>query len=624
MPGICGFTSSELINSPNILSQMLESMKHFPWQQIEQDSSAEFGLGRVSLGILNTSPQPVRDNVSDSALVLDGEIYNAEAVLTSLPASSGKTNGMTQAEILLQGYLDHGTKFFSKIDGKFSAAIWDNRKKQMLLVNDCFGMKPLYYTHSGNWFGFASEIKTLLLCQNVSSSIDVRGLSQFFSFGHYWNNETSYESIKALPGGSVITFDTEQNIVRKDRYFQFESSQNQSASGESGIELITSAFKSAVDCRSLNTDHLGISLSGGLDARTILGSLNLSQVQPTSICLGIEGSLDHRSSSQLASLAGSDYHAYTLNDAFLADFESHLRRMVLLTDGHYLSQCIVMPTLPFYRELGIEVLLRGHGGELMHLMKAYNFSLDQEAQKIHTESELHQWLFSHLRAYMLDQVDTQLFAEIDNSELNSLANETLTEALTETEDWPDQLQRLSHLFVSQRLRRETSMSLVKIGSYVETRLPYIDRDVVQTLLSLPTRLKLGEDIQAHILAKYFPQFLNVTNVNTGAKIGASPVVRKLSYYRMRILAKLGVKGYQPYERLGLWLRRELKPVVKNILLGDRCLSRGLFRPEAVKRVVQQHFDNERNHTFLLMAMMISELGQEMFIDGTVKSTEFTS
>ena len=86
---------------------------------------------------------------------------------------------------------------------------------------------------------------------------------------------------------------------------------------------------------------------------------------------------------------------------------------------------------------------------------------------------------------------------------------------------------------------------------------------------------------------------------------------------MRVLAKLGVKGYQPYERLGLWLRRELRPLVTRILLGDCCLQRGLFRPDAVRLIVNQHFQNQRNHTFLLMAMMIYELGQQMFADGQV-------
>lgn len=423
-----------------------------------------------------------------------------------------------------------------------------------------------------------------------------------------------YKSIRVLPGGAIVTYDVESDQISVEKYQNYSISPEQFTNRKEALDKVDQVFQSAVEMRSTETDHLGLSLSGGLDARTILGVLGKDSSNVSSICLGIEGSLDHRSSRQLAALANSPYHAYTLNHEFLNEFEQHLRQMVLLTDGHYLSQCIVMPTLPFYRELGVQVLLRGHGGELMHLRKAYNFSLDQEGRELQNETQLKSWLLKRLRAYMLEQVDTQLFCDISTEELDSLTEESLQEALNETANWEDQTQRMSQLFITQRLRRETSMSLVKIGAFVETRLPYIDRELKNLLLSLPTEIKLGEEIQSHILKKHFPEFLNVTNVNTGARIGANSLVRQLSYYRMRVLAKLGVKGYQPYERLGLWLRQELKPLVEKILLSEQCLSRGLYRPDAVKRIVSQHSKNERNHTFLIMAMMICELGQQMFID----------
>ena len=78
-----------------------------------------------------------------------------------------------------------------------------------------------------------------------------------------------------------------------------------------------------------------------------------------------------------------------------------------------------------------------------------------------------------------------------------------------------------------------------------------------------------------------------------------------------MFAKLGFRGYQPYERLGLWLRRELAPLVRRILLSDACLERGVFRPSAVTKAVEQHLSGGRNHTFLILAMMIFERGQDL-------------
>jgi asparagine synthase (glutamine-hydrolysing) len=111
------------------------------------------------------------------------------------------------------------------------------------------------------------------------------------------------------------------------------------------------------------------------------------------------------------------------------------------------------------------------------------------------------------------------------------------------------------------------------------------------------------------------------NANTGAKLGASNRAKLMAKLKLKVFAKLGVKGYQPYERLGLWLRRELKPTVRRLLLDDRCLSRGIFNPETVRTVVDAHFANRQNHTFLLMAMMIFELGQREFVDGDAYTDE---
>jgi asparagine synthase (glutamine-hydrolysing) len=159
------------------------------------------------------------------------------------------------------------------------------------------------------------------------------------------------------------------------------------------------------------------------------------------------------------------------------------------------------------------------------------------------------------------------------------------------------------------------MSMMEFGSLVETRLPYLDNELVDLLLSAPPELKWGDKIQLHVLRKRRPDFLNVVNTNTGARMGAGKMARTIGEFRMRVLAKLGVKGYQPYERLGLWLREDLRLLVQRLLLGERCLQRGVFDPDGVKAVVEGHLNKGKNHTYLLLAMMAFELGQRMLIDG---------
>ena len=173
------------------------------------------------------------------------------------------------------------------------------------------------------------------------------------------------------------------------------------------------------------------------------------------------------------------------------------------------------------------------------------------------------------------------------------------------------MDRVWQLFLTERLHRETALSMHKFGCFAAIRLPYIDNDVVDALWAMPARTKLGDELQTDILRHRRPEFLSVVNSNTGAKLGASPLVNELSRWRLRIAAKLRVPGYQPYERLGLWLRQELRPLTEHVLYSDEFLARGLFRPDVVKRVVAQHMTRRQNHTFLIMSLLIFELGQRM-------------
>jgi asparagine synthase (glutamine-hydrolysing) len=408
----------------------------------------------------------------------------------------------------------------------------------------------------------------------------------------------------------------DKDVLTTDCYWtSARQSQTPARTEAEALDRIADAFDRAIARCTTDTPNLGLSLSGGLDARTILGCIDPAQ-PVTTVCMGMDGSMDHRSAEQMARLVGRPYHPVLLDNHFLAHFDEHLHRMVHLTDGHYLSQCIVMPTLPVYRSLGIQVLLRGHAGELMHMTKAYNFSLDREALAIQDDAALENWLFRHLQAYLQDGTEGCLFTPAHRGVMADLARESLHSCLQKLRGVHPPVQRVWHLFLDMRLRRETAMSMVKFGSLLETRLPYLDNELVDALLEAPPTLKLDEKIQVHILRRRQPAFLDVVNVNTGVRMEAGPLARRFGKVRQKVLAKLGVKGYQPYERLGLWLRRELRPLVGQILLDSQCLDRGIFDPQTVRAVVDRHTSGQRNHTYLIMAMLIFELGQRQLLDGS--------
>src|SRR5690606_1128925 len=127
--------------------------------------------------------------------------------------------------------------------------------------------------------------------------------------------------------------------------------------------------------------------------------------------------------------------------------------------------------------------------------KAYAFSLDAEALAIQNDRQLENWLFRHLRGYMLDGVDKPIFAGFSDDQALELARQSLQQALADVDADVPPLQRIWHLFVTQRLRRETTLSMTIFGSQMNVRLPYLDNDLVDLLLAAPPTLKLDETIQ---------------------------------------------------------------------------------------------------------------------------------
>jgi asparagine synthase (glutamine-hydrolysing) len=594
---------------------MLERMRHHAWYArdawVAEDGAA--ALGRVSLGVVNKAPQPATSSDGSRRAVLEGEIYDYAALREELEAQGHAFRTDGHAELLLRGWEQGGLEFVRRLNGCFAAAIWDVGAKTLTLLNDRFGMRPLYYSHSPGKLLFGSELKTLLADPDLSHAADPRGLAEFFTFGQYLGDTTSFAAISLLPAAGALTYHATDDRVELSRYARLGENWKLGSGGNAdALDRIEAAFARSVARCTNNTANLGLSLSGGLDARTILGVIDPGQ-PVTTVCLGMEGSIDVKCAAELARLSNRKHHTHTLGMQFLADFRRHMQRMVQLTDGQYLCQCIVMPTLPLYRELGIEVLVRGHAGELMHMTKAYNFSLTPEAISL-TEEGLDDWLWRRLQSHMLEGVEGPLFTPAFGTDLADQARSSLRRSIKESDGILPQAHRIWHLFVGERIRRETGLSMTEFGSVVETRVPYLDTELLDALMSAPPELKLAETIQSHILRKRQPSFLNVVNSNTGARLGAGPLEKGLARLKLRVLAKLGVKGYQPYERLGLWLRRELRPTVESLLLDDRCLSRGVFNPETVRSAVANHLTSRRNHTFLLMAMMIFELGQRELVD----------
>lgn len=542
------------------------------------------------------APRTTSEATGDgSTLIAAGEIYD-----------SASGDPLDAAEVLTR-YAADGSAALVGLEGRFVLAIRDERADTLTVANDKFGSRPLYLRRLAGGVAFGTSLRTLASIPGEAARTDVAGVVQFLSFGHLWNETTFDERLRAFAAATVATYRVGEDRLETEVYWR--PAPSGLLSPAEAQERLAARFDAAVECRVRDADGIGVALSGGLDARSILAAIPSDVASRTAcVSLGMPGSLDQDSARRLAAAAGSPFHTVTLDSDFLGAFERHFEGMTRLTDGHYLSQCIVMPTLPRYRELGITKLLRGHAGELLHMHKAYNFSVDRSFPRADDAAGLGGWLAPRLRSFMLDGVGGRLFRDVTPGEAEAIAAETLRDGLARTENFDDPFDRLSLLFLDQRTRRETAMSMTKFDSVVEPRLPYLDGPLIETVFATPRDVRIGERLQTAILSGKGAKFLRPANSNTGAPVGSGPWTRRAATLRMKFLAKLRVRGYQPYERLGEWLRVDLAGFVERVLLDEAFLDAGPFRPDTVRAVVADHLAGRRNHTFLVIALMVLARG----------------
>ena len=144
MPGIAGFVGTSA--DPNLLPRMLVRLQHQPWYSRDSwtDATQSVALGRVSLGYINTAPQPAVNEDGSKRAVLEGEIYDYSKLRRELEGKGHPFRSDGHAELLLHGWEQEGVAFVRRLNGCFAAAIWDAEADSLTLLNDSFGMRALY------------------------------------------------------------------------------------------------------------------------------------------------------------------------------------------------------------------------------------------------------------------------------------------------------------------------------------------------------------------------------------------------------------------------------------------------------------------------------------------------
>lgn len=244
----------------------------YPPISFKNEVSNDAILAHRRLSIIDLSENghcPMSDSEGNIWITYNGEIYNYIELREELRGAGYKFRTNSDTEVIINSYLHWGTDCLNRFNGMWSFAIWDKLKKVLFLARDRFGVKPMYYTNSAEYFAFSSEMKPLVSYRDHTSGINRKKIPFFLLYGNRLNTEDTYlEGISSLPASHFLIF--ENGSIRVSRYYDIEKTDQGSISETDLIKSIVALLEDSVKLRYRSDVPVGTCLSGGFDSSSIV------------------------------------------------------------------------------------------------------------------------------------------------------------------------------------------------------------------------------------------------------------------------------------------------------------------------------------------------------------------
>jgi len=617
MPGIVGFVNKPIPQgAERLLRDMAGALKSSDDQRIELYNEHDMGLGRVSLGIFDAHPQPVWNAGKTICLVMDGELYDTQALKQDLLQQGYKFEFGNDPELILNLYQEYGVDFANKLNGAFILAIWDCVANKLLLVNDRLGLFPLYYAQANGGLMFASGVRALLVDKSLPRKIDHTAIAEMLTFDHLLHQRTLLEDVHLFPQGSILTFQNSQLGIR--RYYEIRYANPYALRSEADfIDEYLHLLKQAMSRQAVTDRPSGLLLSGGLDSRILMAFLGefIPRDRLFTFTWGIPGCDDARSAKELAAKAGFQHQFFELRPDWLLEKGEEAIR---LTDG--MGNIINLHALAALdRETEFaKVLYKGFLGDAMMgfaLRPQFWANYDDPTRiKAHFQVHTDQGVIT-----IPPEKQKQLFSKTFQE---TIGTSVMDDYVTGMDDagTPMLADQRVYFDYRQRVPRMTLKGVEVARSEAVVRLPFADNDLVEFSLRLPPGLRYERRLQKNAFIRAFPKLAQVTSTETGLPMMScfqDVLLRGREVIRWHLesrgLSRLAGPARRPYADYNLWFRTTLYKWVEKTLLSPRAMERGYFNPDQVRQIVSDHKAGA-DYTTLIGALMSIELWHCMYID----------
>ncbi|MDR4499295.1 MAG: asparagine synthase-related protein [Candidatus Scalindua sp.] len=607
MPGIFGvYKERGKEDLSQLIDNMIVSMDNKRELRIDKYLGKEkgIGLGRVSLGVLNSITQPINDPTERCMIIFHGELYN----------NPGK---LSDPEYILSLYMETGNTCASQLNGIFQFAIYDKRYDLIKLFSDKFGLQPLYYSILTDGIIFSAEIKAILKEKNVRKIPDYQSFADFLHYGQILGQKTLFQDIKLLAPGSILTFDLSKKYLSLEQYFQLddlfvkEGKYNPDVSKEEAALYLTKSIKA----RSANHNILGLSLSGGLDSRAILAGLEKDAEGMHTYTLGIPGCADQKLAERMARVGKTRHEFVELDQKYLQNFKGMADSMIRLSDGMYHPhESTEMLALEYFKSAEFKILLRGHGGEISKASLAYPVMVTPQVNACSRGSNILEHIFTITNLVTRDNNPGELFTSSFYKKTKDAARQSLDDSCGEASQTLSPADMCIYYYINEHIRRQVVASLEIFRSQIEIRMPYLDDEYLKILLQLPVSQRNRGEIHFTLIQRCMPELMKIPDSNTGAPLDAGHLRLLLTDKFNSLMKKLGVKGFRHYTEFQDWQRTAFKSATEEILFSRKLMDRDIYNPKYVKKIFERHVSGKNNYAHLIGTIVGIELWFQNFVE----------
>ena len=610
MPGLVGIVTTQTENTEKLLSKMCHALRHEEWYKTDTYVNKTVGLGRVHLSIFNPEPQPIFNEDKTLCIMMDGEIYDYQDMKEDLVSKGHKFSVDNDPEFILHLYEEYGTDFVHKLNGSFTLVIWNENSHELLIINDRYGLRPLYYTeHNGNLL-FGSEVKAILQDITFKRIVDDSSVADFFSFGYILGNKTFFKGIELLPHAAILTYNAGQLSI--EQYWDFNFNEEYEDHSEKYyVENLSKLILQAVERQMKGKHKIGVALSGGFDSRTIVASIDKKHYPIHTFTFGKPNCDDAKFAQKVADRLGTNHHFFEFKPDDLA---SYAEKVVYITDG--LLNCIhahrTMQTSGEMREF-IDIALGGFFGD-----STQGHFLIDDFTNIEDNFQLFERLSNKVPIDLRNLFDDNYFSLIEKN-LSCSKNHILQIGANVDIKLPHN--RLMYYNFKERERRFMVMGHISVRNSLEFRAPFSDYDLINFILEIPPQFKIDKHLYKKTILTMFPNLIDIPYQGRPLIISPFQIEKRHLISKMfkKFLKILKIKFFADtanFADYDDWMRenKKLREYILNILLDERTLARPYFNPKCINEILDLHMSGKKNYSELIGRLLTFELWHRQFLD----------